>query len=298
MTGRIVCLLFAVLRCTVLVAVIVNITPLKLSGAETVIDVQRLQELVDDACLPVHVAWLASIGSTNEECGRLAHAGAGEGLAVVADAQTAGRGRFDRSWASPAGNLHLSILVRPVGPAGGGPLGLVASLAVLDVVQEVQSASDFRPPVSRKWPNDIVCGGRKLCGILSVAGTDMRGGAYVVVGIGINLNAVPQGFEEIATTLKAITGRPVDVTRFAAGVIKGFLARCRRLAGEGFAPQFGEWERRSGWIGNAVTVDAGGGRVFIGTVLGLGPSGALRVRLAGGAVEEFHAADATLTKKS
>jgi BirA family transcriptional regulator, biotin operon repressor / biotin---[acetyl-CoA-carboxylase] ligase len=263
-----------------------------------VIDAQRLQKLVDDACLPVRVVWLASIGSTNEECERLAHDGAAEGLAVVADAQTEGRGRFDRAWVSPEGNLYLSILVRPAGPAAGGPQGLVASLAVLDTIEEVLAPSAVRHPVALKWPNDVVCGGRKLCGILSTAGTDARGGAYVAVGIGVNLNAAPQGLGEVAATLASIAGRPIDVTPFAAGVIKGFMARYRRLAGEGFAPQFGEWERRSGWIGNAVTVDTGGGRVLAGTAVGLGPAGALRVRLVGGAVEEVHAADATLATKS
>jgi BirA family biotin operon repressor/biotin-[acetyl-CoA-carboxylase] ligase len=149
--------------------------------------------------------------------------------------------------------------------------------------------------IGLKWPNDLTWRGRKLCGILSVAGSDAGGGAYAVVGIGANVNAAPRGIEGPPVSLGEISGTEIDCVRFAADVITAFWARYRRLTREGFAAQIKEWEARSGWIGREVEVETGDRR-FSGTAAGLGPCGALRLRLGDGTVVEVFAADATLNK--
>jgi BirA family biotin operon repressor/biotin-[acetyl-CoA-carboxylase] ligase len=234
--------------------------------------------------------WFDRLDSTNDECTRRARAGVGEGLVVAAGEQTAGHGRFDRVWESPpGGNIYLSILVRPEKALlTAGPLGLAASLAVAD------SAARFVPSgVELKWPNDLTHRGRKVCGILTVAGEDDAGSAFAVVGIGVNVNTVPQGLEGRAAALAQIAGRGIDAAEVMADTVGGFLNRYMRLMIEGFAPQLREWGKRSGWVGRRVSV-AAGGREFAGTALGLGTGGTLLVKLADGSIEEIHAADATL----
>ena len=104
------------------------------------IDAGILQSALAARKIPVQVQRHAEIGSTNKECARLAREGAAEGLAIIADVQTAGRGRFDRQWISPAGNLYCSLLLRPSAACEVGPFGLIASLAVLDTIEETLAA--------------------------------------------------------------------------------------------------------------------------------------------------------------
>lgn len=153
------------------------------------------------------------IDSTNLEVTRLSEQGSPEGTVVVADAQTAGRGRRGRSWSSPKGEaLYMSLLLRPTFvPDKASMLTLVMALAVQEAIADINS--DVCCMI--KWPNDIVIGGKKLCGILtemSLQGQEIK---HVVIGVGINLNQTD--FEEeiakTATSLKNETGKCID--RFA-----------------------------------------------------------------------------------
>src|ERR1041384_6256419 len=146
-----------------------------------------------------------SLPSTNTELSRLASEGAEEGVSVVADEQTAGRGRLQRAWASPKGaGLYFSILLRPAIPVDQWPLiTFAAALAVGDALQEAAGVQ-----TDIKWPNDLLSGERKICGILAEA-IDTPAGRAVIVGIGINLtqNAFPPESENVATSVPSATGR-------------------------------------------------------------------------------------------
>ena len=140
-----------------------------------------------------------SLPSTNTEAARLAVEGADEGLAIVADEQTAGRGRMKRSWASPKGaGLYFSLLLRPKISQDRWPLlTFVAALAVTDALRR-----GFRVETDIKWPNDILAGERKLCGILAEV-VETKTGRAVIVGIGINLtsSAIPPNLLNVATSV-------------------------------------------------------------------------------------------------
>src|SRR5437773_5958137 len=129
------------------------------------------------------VVYLISTGSTMDDARREAEAGAAEGTMVLAEAQTKGRGRFDRAWVSPAGkNLYLTLVMRPP-MARLRSLSIVTPLAVALAVEEV---TGLRPRI--KWPNDVLIEGRKLSGILIESEISASTVDYALVGPGINVN--------------------------------------------------------------------------------------------------------------
>jgi BirA family biotin operon repressor/biotin-[acetyl-CoA-carboxylase] ligase len=150
---------------------------------------------------PFDVEYHDSIDSTNRRARELAAEGR-ENVAVVADEQTGGRGRLDRTWASPSGGIWLSALVRPDVPAAHAPVyTLAAAVATARAVREAGVEATI------KWPNDVLVDGRKLAGIL----TEMEGEAdrigWLVVGVGLNANVDPADVPaEGATTLRAECG--------------------------------------------------------------------------------------------
>ncbi len=138
--------------------------------------------------------------STNTECLSHAKQGAAEGLCVIADEQTEGRGRYGRNWASPRGSgLYFSLLLRPSFSSEYFPLITLA--AAVAVRSALDSTSGIRADI--KWPNDVLVGGRKICGILAEA-TETAGGMAIVLGIGVNIKSegVPADLRDRATSLQ------------------------------------------------------------------------------------------------
>ena len=168
------------------------------------------------------LACLDVIDSTNTECKRRAMAGAPEGLVVIAEEQTGGRGRRGRSFQSPRGTgLYLSALLRPrLEPEEVTDFTAWTAVAVCD---GIQAACGVRPRI--KWTNDIVMNGKKLVGILTELGLESETNAldYLVPGIGINVNQQPEDFSpdirDMAASLAMVLGHPVRRTELAAQVI-------------------------------------------------------------------------------
>lgn len=166
---------------------------------------------------------LDSVDSTNTEAKRQAALGAEEGLVILSDHQTAGRGRAGRSFHSPVGRgLYLSALLRPaLSPEEVANFTAWAAVAVCD---GIQSACGVRPEI--KWVNDLVLNGKKLCGILTELVPDQTTGKldYLVVGVGINVAHTKQDFPEdlrsMATSLQLELGRPIDRNALAVEVIR------------------------------------------------------------------------------
>jgi BirA family transcriptional regulator, biotin operon repressor / biotin---[acetyl-CoA-carboxylase] ligase len=168
--------------------------------------------------------WVAETGSTNRDLLDLASDGAPDGVVLVADHQSAGRGRLDRTWVAPAGaSLLLSVLLRPDIDPVDAPLVTVAmALAIVDAVTESVAR------VRVKWPNDVVVGGdpdRKLAGVLAESVIDRRGALVVVVGAGINVNwPVPlspelEALAPSATALNLEVGSTVDRAELLVSVL-------------------------------------------------------------------------------
>lgn len=239
------------------------------------------------AFLKPKVLRFESLPSTNTELARRASEGAAEGLAIVADEQTAGRGRLQRAWSSPKGaGLYLSILLRPAIPQNYWPLiTLMAAVAVGDALHEVAGVQ-----TDIKWPNDLLSGERKICGILAES-IDTPLGRAVILGIGINLteNACPPELANVATSVSEATGCAPDREQILAALLEALSRWYLRLKEPGQI--IDAWSNRSSYaIGKLVQV-SNGDDIWHGTTCGVEPDGALRLRTASGEIKLVRAGD-------
>ena len=229
-----------------------------------------------------HVHWIRDVGSTNDVASSLAAAGAIEGTAVLADQQHKGRGRLGRTWFSPPGaGLYLSVIVRP-GRADWLSLAtLAAGVAVARALTTVSAL-----PLGLKWPNDLVIGQpwRKAGGVLCESAGSGAEIDALVVGIGVNLaiTATPPELADVATSIEAELGRPVDRSQVVVEVLAELDAIFARLRSGGRAWVCEEWRRfgRRGLLGARVRWDDQGIERS-GLARDLDESGALLVESAG-----------------
>ncbi len=238
-------------------------------------------------------------GSTNSDAAQLAREGAAEGTVVIADAQSSGRGRLGRSWVSrPGCNLYMSVILRPPLPPSVAPqLSLVAGLAVAAALDSVPTARDGLE-ARIKWPNDVLVGGRKICGILTEVEAEADRVAHVVVGIGVNLNSTedffPPELRDIATSVLLAGGVRVDRARFAARLLCELEGLYDRFLADGFGALVGMWNDRASLVGSDVTV-SGAGEEVSGKCVGIDADGALLVEeLAGSTPRRVLAGDVTI----
>jgi BirA family biotin operon repressor/biotin-[acetyl-CoA-carboxylase] ligase len=220
--------------------------------------------------LQVHDA----VTSTNDLARELADAGAPEGTTVIASEQLTGRGRHGHSWASPRGGLWLSVVFRPALPVEQWPL--LGFLLALASCSAIDALTGLRTGVI--WPNDVMVCTRKLGGVL-VEGTP----EFAIGGVGINANfpveALGPVVGQTATSVQAVTGRPIDLNALAAVLLLRIEQDYLRLQVD-TSWLLDEWRRRSVAIGRLVHVIAP--TPFDGIVEGVDESGALLVRIAGG----------------
>jgi BirA family biotin operon repressor/biotin-[acetyl-CoA-carboxylase] ligase len=232
-----------------------------------------------------------SLPSTNTEAAKQAMQGSEEGLCIVARGQTAGRGRLQREWISPAGaGLYFSIVLRPRIDASLWPLiPLMAALAVHDaLIQACEVETDI------KWPNDILFAERKLCGILAET-IETDSGRAAIVGIGINLTtqAFPVELRE-ATSVEAATGRAPDAEAVLQSLVRAFARRYEIFQSAGGPEEIiREWSKRSSYANETRVCVSNGGETFAGLTRGLESDGALRVETAAGEIRVVRAGDVT-----
>jgi BirA family transcriptional regulator, biotin operon repressor / biotin---[acetyl-CoA-carboxylase] ligase len=209
---------------------------------------------------------LDACGSTNDEAARFARAGASHGTIVVADEQTAGRGRDGRSWRSPRGNLYMSAVVRPpIGLEMVPPLTLAIGIGVCDAIR----ASGVMGQL--KWPNDVLVDGRKIAGVLVEAQSQGSRLDSVIVGIGLNVAAVPAEVSAIATSLEGHGGsidREVVIERVCTQVERWI----DRYVAIGLASVIDAWQSRMA-VGLMARADQ-----LIGELIGLDVDGAVLLR--------------------
>jgi BirA family biotin operon repressor/biotin-[acetyl-CoA-carboxylase] ligase len=196
------------------------------------------------------VLWYAEVGSTNDVAAALADRGEPEGTVVGADAQSAGRGRHGRAWASPPGaGLYLSTVTRPAAHA----VGLLTIAAGVAIADGIQAATGLQPQL--KWPNDIYMDRRKLAGILAEAGTSRHphaddasaGVQYVILGCGINLMpaAYPPDVAARATSIESELGRPIDRGLMLVQCLAALDLRYRELQSQASASVIDRWRDRA-----------------------------------------------------
>jgi BirA family biotin operon repressor/biotin-[acetyl-CoA-carboxylase] ligase len=213
---------------------------------------------------PFVIDYEPMLASTNDRARERAEAGETD-VAVLADEQTGGRGRFDRTWASPAGGLYCSVLIRPkLSPDRLGVITLAAAVAAA----EAADAADVH--AACKWPNDLQGpDGCKLGGILSESATRAGAVEWVVIGLGLNGNAAPEALPPEATSLHAIHGERVDRRSVTQAYLETF-DRWRRNP-EGVVDA---WRDRAATLGQEVWVRTGEEEV-IGEAQDIDPRGRL-----------------------
>jgi BirA family biotin operon repressor/biotin-[acetyl-CoA-carboxylase] ligase len=234
------------------------------------------------------VIYYPSLASTMDVAKREAQQGAVEGTVVLAEEQTAGRGRIKRAWLSPKGSIALSIILHP-SLAYISSLIMVASLAAVHCIEKVTGLK-----AQIKWPNDVLVNKKKVCGILIES--DVRGNTvdYSIIGIGINVNLRLADFPEIspaATSLSHELGR--DVSRL--DVIRCLLVETERLylalpAGESV---YQEWRDKLVTLGKRVQVRSGEA-TYKGIAESVASDGSLLLRQSDGSLIKIVAGDVTL----
>ncbi len=232
-----------------------------------------------------------SIGSTNAEAMRLAAAGAPEGTLVIADEQTAGRGRAGRRWLTPPGSgLAASLVLRPELP--GSQIGHLALLGGVATAQAIESLCKLRPQL--KWPNDVWINEKKVAGILGESSHSTAGLEWVVLGIGINVTAGPPKETETrqpASFLEEESGHALDRVRLLLELVRALAKHYPYL---GKTALVSEWERRMIWRGKRVRVLNPAGNYIEGMALGLAPGGELRLQPDDGHALRITAGDVSL----
>jgi BirA family biotin operon repressor/biotin-[acetyl-CoA-carboxylase] ligase len=234
-----------------------------------------------------------SLPSTSDACVERARAGEPDGLAILADSQTAARGSRGRSWAVRPGNLYLSVVLRPRNPAeaaGAGQWALLAGIALIETLTDFAAEPDG---LSLKWPNDVLSDGAKLAGILVDAAMTERGTTeWLVIGIGANLASAPVIEGRRIAALRTPDGVPPSPVAVATVFLARLEAWRAVLAAEGFAPIRATWLRRAHPLGTPVTIkDAS--RIRTGVFAGLSARGELLLS-AGGVIETVSTGDVLL----
>jgi BirA family biotin operon repressor/biotin-[acetyl-CoA-carboxylase] ligase len=243
-----------------------------------------------------------SVDSTNRVALDLARAGAAHGCCVIAEGQTAGRGRLGRSFFSPPHlNLYTSILLRPALTTDRAPSWILAAAsAVAESVAEAVGDADGSA-VEIKWPNDVLLGGRKTSGILMELGAEASRVAFLVLGIGVNLNVereqLPAEFRQLATSLASHTGRRIDRARFTRRLYERLEETLDLCAAGGFEAVRPRFEARFRMPGRAVRVQGMPGGELSGVVRGIDTDGALLVETRAGGIERVIAGDVSLAKE-
>jgi BirA family biotin operon repressor/biotin-[acetyl-CoA-carboxylase] ligase len=260
--------------------------------------------------LGLETTWLAQridhlevTESTNQIAFELGREGAPAGTTVIAECQTAGRGRLGRSFFSPPHqNLYTSILLRPTGSISDTPtLILAAAVAVAETVAEF---IDDESAVEIKWPNDVLIRRRKTSGILMESSAEGTRLTFAVLGIGINLNVdretFPDEFRSLATSLSSELGHSVDRVAFARRLFENLEARLDLHSRGGFdavRPRFESFFRMRG---EPVGVEEMAGGRIDGLARGIAPDGALEVEVTEGPrqgeIIRVMAGDVTLAK--
>jgi BirA family biotin operon repressor/biotin-[acetyl-CoA-carboxylase] ligase len=261
------------------------------------LDPPRIQAMLTTRVFGRNLVLLPRTGSTNDVAKELADRSAPAGTVVLADEQTAGRGRLGRHWSAPAGTCLLcSILFRPdLVPTEAQSLTMLCAAAAADAVERVAGL-----PVSLKWPNDLIVKSqnwRKLAGILTETGVIGERVSFVVVGIGINVNVTPRELPTLApdaTSILAETGREVDRARLLAALLAGVEDRYTQLeAGE--SPH-AEWTARLATLGQRVEAITSEGTIA-GVAESVDGHGALLLRTPDGELHRLIAGDVTLARR-
>ncbi|MEE0775470.1 MAG: biotin--[acetyl-CoA-carboxylase] ligase [Bacillota bacterium] len=248
-----------------------------------------IQEQLKTRWLGRNYIYREEVSSTNDVMKQLADEKAPMGTVVLAETQTAGRGRRGRPWESPQGKgLWFSLLLRPsLSPKEASALTLVTAVGLC-------RGLDYYPGlgVAIKWPNDILCDGKKLCGILSEMNAEPEKLHYAIIGVGLNLQSeyLSETVAPIAVGIEEILQEDVERGLLLCRLLQGLESAYDEFFKNGFDLLRQEWEERSMVVGKNVQVVTVNGDLD-GVALGLSNEGFLRVKLESGKVAHVISGD-------
>lgn len=248
----------------------------QLAAPLTLLDPVSIREAAPSCDWPILV--FDSIDSTNAEALRAIERGQPAPFLVVAERQTAGRGRRGRKWVSPfAENVYYSLVLRIEGGMRQlEGLSLVVGLAVMQALRELGVST-----AGLKWPNDVLVGQKKIAGILLELVGDPADVCHVVLGVGINVNMqMTDEVDQQWTSMRLETGKVFDRNHLVAALGEKLQGYLDRHQASGFAAIQSEWEQNHLWQGRAVSLIAGVNQID-GEVLGIDKQGALRLKVGG-----------------
>lgn len=243
-----------------------------------------------------NIHFFKEVDSTNDVARELADEDAEEGTLVIAESQRSGKGRRGKRWISPSGGVWMTIILRPdVEPPKAPQLTLVTGVAVAETLNQ-----ECGLDVGIKWPNDILIGDKKVCGILTEVKADMGKVDYVLVGIGIDLNVdlniFPPELRGGATSLKAELDREIMGAELVAIFLKNFEIYYGEFKQGKFREILNKWRKLSKTIGNYVEVHKKGGPVY-GEAVGINKDGELILELDDGTLRKIISGECVHTKK-
>lgn len=245
----------------------------------------KLQEVSRVAVVGRDVRFFESVTSTNDEARKLAEEGARDGTVVVAENQTAGRGRYGRKWSSLPESIAMTVILRPQNAV----IHTACAMGTVAVCGAVQAQTMLNARIS--WPNDIVVNGRKIAGVLAEVTS------CVLLGIGVNVNTprskFPSELKDTATSLSAELGRKTDRQSLLTGIIREIDALYATWATGQIDPLEEEWKSLSATLGQNIVV-AEEGLAYEGRAIDAGIADGLILQLREGGTRTFSPDRATL----
>jgi biotin-[acetyl-CoA-carboxylase] ligase BirA-like protein len=256
---------------------------------------RKIKEGLKTEFIGQEIHHFAEVTSTNDVAKEMARKGAEEGTVVISEKQTLGRGRLGRVWASPQGGIWFSIVLRPrVTPKEASKLTFVAAVAVARAIREM-----FELDVEIKWPNDVLIGGKKVCGILTETSTTGEVVDFVVVGIGINANvsldSFPEGFRNSVTSLMKERMQEIKREEFLRALLEEMERYYMILLRKDFDLILEEWRKLASFLGQHVEVTSFDQKIR-GRAVDVDSDGSLIVKLTDGRVKKVMTGDVIAEK--
>jgi BirA family biotin operon repressor/biotin-[acetyl-CoA-carboxylase] ligase len=257
----------------------------RLTQSPDVITPEEIKIGLRTAFIGRELRYFQNVSSTNDVARDLAEKGAAEGLVVLAESQSMGRGRLGRSWASPAGGIWLSVILHPdMPPSNAQLLSLAAGVGAADAINKLGLQAKL------KWPNDVMIRDKKVCGILIEIAAEVEAVNYAILGIGINANNdLPSEIQQSATTLKKELGKAIERAKFVQDLLleleKKYLFFQRNPS-----VILNRWRVLSNILGEKVQIKTQTEN-FTGIARDIAQNGSLLVELENGSIKQVIAGD-------
>lgn len=257
--------------------------------------VEEIQQARKDKLIGREILFFDRVDSTNRVARDQALQGAKEGMIILAESQSQGKGRLGRAWESPPGvNLYISVILKPsIPPAVGPKITLLTGVAIANALARTTGLN-----TRIKWPSDVFIHGKKVAGILSEMEAEGPKISFVIVGVGVNVNwpieEIPQNLRETATSLKAEGGREFSRAEVAGEICEELERGYALFLKEGFTLRLREEWNRLSWINQKWVTITSMDKKYEGQVQGLDTDGALLLLDREGNIQRFIAGDVSL----